>query len=62
MHLVAPDSHPSMKVVVQILEGKGDKLTVPPILLIPLPLLTRFNASILARHLNQELEVIPKLD
>ena len=26
-HLIG---HPSMKVVVQMLEGKGDKLTVPP--------------------------------
>ena len=46
-----------MKVVVQMLEGEGDKLSVPPN---PFASTgpTRINVSMLARRLNQELEVI----
>jgi len=48
---------PSMKVVVQMLEGEGDKLTMPPN---PFASTnpTRINVSMPARRLNQELEVI----
>ena len=56
-----PVDRPSMKVVVQMVEGEGDKLTMPPN-----PFAStntkRVNASMHARHLNQELEVIPELD
>ncbi|KAM3682001.1 hypothetical protein ACJW31_12G039500 [Castanea mollissima] len=52
-----PVDCPSMKVVVQMLEGEGDKLTMPPN---PFASTnpTRTNVSMPARHLNQELEVI----
>ncbi|XP_030947418.1 rust resistance kinase Lr10-like [Quercus lobata] len=52
-----PMDRPSMKVVVQMLEGEGDKLTMPPN---PFASTgpTRINVSMPARHLNQELEVI----
>ena len=52
-----PVDRPSMKVVVQMLEGEGDKLTMPPN---PFASTgpTRINVSMPARHLNQELEVI----
>ncbi|KAM4068777.1 hypothetical protein ACB094_12G038200 [Castanea mollissima] len=52
-----PVDRPSMKVVVQMLEGEGDKLTMPPN---PFASTnpTRTNVSMPARHLNQELEVI----
>ena len=56
-----PIDRPSMKVVVQMLEGKGDKLTMPPNPFASTNT-TRLNASIPARRLNQELEVIPELD
>ncbi|KAK7809477.1 hypothetical protein CFP56_004096 [Quercus suber] len=48
---------PSMEVVVQMLEGEGDKLTMPPN---PFASTnpTRINVSMPARHLHQELEVI----
>ncbi|GMY20138.1 rust resistance kinase Lr10-like [Fagus crenata] len=56
-----PVDRPSMKVVVQMLEGEGNKLTMPPN---PFASTgpTTINASMLARRLNQELEVIPELD
>ncbi|KAF3947901.1 hypothetical protein ACB098_12G039500 [Castanea mollissima] len=52
-----PVDRPSMKVVVQMLEGEGDKLAMPPN---PFASTnpTRINVSMPARHLNQELEVI----
>ncbi|KAK7840630.1 rust resistance kinase lr10 [Quercus suber] len=56
-----PIDRPSMKVVVQMLEGKGDKLTVPPNPFASTNT-TRVNATMPARCLNQELEVIPELD
>ena len=52
-----PIDRPSMKVVVQMLEGKGDKLTMPPNPFASTNS-TRVNASMPARPLNQELEVI----
>ncbi|XP_065634148.1 rust resistance kinase Lr10 isoform X2 [Quercus suber] len=52
-----PVDRPSMKVVVQMLEGEGDKLTMPPN---PFASTnpTIINLSMPARRLNQELEVI----
>ncbi|KAL4594855.1 hypothetical protein ACB092_12G049100 [Castanea dentata] len=52
-----PVDRPSMKVVVQMLEGEGDKLTMPPN---PFASTnpTIINVSMPARRLNQELEVI----
>ncbi|XP_023880803.2 rust resistance kinase Lr10 [Quercus suber] len=52
-----PVDRPSMKVVVQMLEGEGDKLTMP---LNPFASTnpTRIDVSMPARRLNQELEVI----
>ena len=46
-----------MKVVVQMLKGERDKLTMPPN---PFASTgpTRINLSMPTRHLNQELEVI----
>ncbi|KAJ1379327.1 Wall-associated receptor kinase, galacturonan-binding domain [Sesbania bispinosa] len=56
-----PVDRPSMKTVVQMLQGEGDKL-IPP----PTPFdstsATRTNAIIPARHLNFELEVIPEIE
>ena len=52
-----PIDRPSMKVVFQMLEGKGDKLTMPPNPFASTNS-TRVNASMPARPLNQELEVI----
>ncbi|KAK7809596.1 hypothetical protein CFP56_018359, partial [Quercus suber] len=49
--------HPSMKVVVQMLEGEGDKLTMPPNPFVSTGT-TKINVSMPARRLNQELEVI----
>uniref|UniRef100_A0A2N9HRX0 Protein kinase domain-containing protein n=1 Tax=Fagus sylvatica TaxID=28930 RepID=A0A2N9HRX0_FAGSY len=56
-----PVDRPSMKVVVQMLEGEGDNLTMPPN---PFASIgpTRINVSMPARRLNQELEVIPELE
>ncbi|KAK7809479.1 hypothetical protein CFP56_004091 [Quercus suber] len=61
-----------MKVVVQMLEREGDKLTMPPNsfattsptrINASMPISpTRINASMPIRRLNQELEVIPKLE
>jgi serine/threonine protein kinase len=56
-----PVDRPSMKTVVQMLEGEGEKLVAPP---------TPFdsigangtNAVVSARHLNFELEVIPEIE
>ena len=50
-----------MKVLVQMLEGKGDELTMPPN---PFDSTntTRVNASMPTRRLNQELEVILESD
>ncbi|KAK7848907.1 rust resistance kinase lr10 [Quercus suber] len=52
-----PVDCPSMKVVVQMLEGGGDKLTMPPN---PFASTgpTKINVNMPARRLNQELEVI----
>ncbi|XP_050251054.1 rust resistance kinase Lr10-like [Quercus robur] len=52
-----PMDRPSMKVVVQMLEGEGDKLAMPPN---PFASTnpTTINVSMPARRLNQELEVI----
>ncbi|KAK7827240.1 putative ring-h2 finger protein atl21a [Quercus suber] len=52
-----PVDRPSMKVVVQMLEGEGDKLTMPPN---PFSSTnpTRINVSMHTRCLNPELEVI----
>ncbi|XP_075648572.1 rust resistance kinase Lr10-like [Castanea sativa] len=54
-----PVDRPSMKVVIQMLEGEGDILTMPPN---PFASTgpTIVNASMLVRRLNQELEVIPE--
>ncbi|KAG2709653.1 hypothetical protein I3760_05G250300 [Carya illinoinensis] len=52
---------PSMKLVVQMLEGEGDKLIMPPNpFASPGP--TRIHARKPITHLGQELEVIPELD
>ncbi|MCH85963.1 receptor-like kinase [Trifolium medium] len=56
-----PVDRPSMKTVVQMLEGEGEKLMAPP---------TPFdsigangtNAVVPSRHLNFELEVIPEIE
>ncbi|KAK7815336.1 putative ring-h2 finger protein atl21a [Quercus suber] len=50
---------PSMKIVVQMLGGEGDKLTIPPNHFTSIGP-TRINASMSVRRPNQELEVIPK--
>ncbi|XP_050247193.1 rust resistance kinase Lr10-like isoform X2 [Quercus robur] len=54
-----PTDRPSVKSVVQMLEGKGDKLTIPPN---PFASTSsrRVNESMPTRHLIQELEVIPE--
>ncbi|KAK9994741.1 hypothetical protein SO802_024444 [Lithocarpus litseifolius] len=52
-----PMDRPSMKVVVQMLEGEGDKLTMPPNPFASTGT-TKINVSMPARRLNQELEVI----
>ena len=52
---------PSMKVGVQMLEGDGDNLTMAPNPFASIGS-TRINASMPARRLNLDLEVIPKLD
>jgi hypothetical protein len=50
---------PYIKIVVQMLEREGDKLTIPPN-----PFVTtgpiKITANILTKRLNHELEVIPK--
>ena len=50
-----------MKAMVQMLEGEGDKLTMPPN---PFASTnpTRINVSMHIRHLNPELEVILELE
>ena len=50
-----------MKGVVQMLEGKGDKLAMPSNPFASTSL-TKVNAGMPARRLNQELEVIPEFD
>ncbi|KAL4594841.1 hypothetical protein ACB092_12G048200, partial [Castanea dentata] len=52
-----PVDRPSMKVVVQMLEGEGDKLTMPPNPFASTSP-TKINISMPARRLNQESEVI----
>ena len=52
-----PMDRPSMKVVVQMLEGERDKLTMPPNPFASTGS-TRINVSMPARRLNRELEVI----
>ncbi|GMY07538.1 rust resistance kinase Lr10-like isoform X1 [Fagus crenata] len=54
-----PVDRPSMKVVVQMLEGEGDNLTMPPN---PFASTGPARISMPARRLNQELEVIPELE
>ena len=54
-----PTDRPSMKSVVQMLEGKGDKLTMPPNPFAPTSS-RRVNESMPTRHLIQELEVTPE--
>ena len=56
-----PIDRPSMKGVVQMLEGKGDKLAMPSNPFASTSL-TKVNAGMPARRLNQELEVIPEFD
>ncbi|KAK7827239.1 ring-h2 finger protein atl22 [Quercus suber] len=56
-----PVDHPSMKVVVQMLEREGDNLTMPPNPFASTGY-TRINASTLAWRLNLDLEVIPELE
>ncbi|KAK7836697.1 hypothetical protein CFP56_022198 [Quercus suber] len=51
----------SMKVGVQMLEGDGDNFKMPPNPFTSTDL-TRINASMLARRLNLDLEVILELD
>ncbi|KAG2709622.1 hypothetical protein I3760_05G248000, partial [Carya illinoinensis] len=56
-----PMDRPSMKLVVQMLEGEGDKLIMPPNpFASPGP--TKIHARKPMTHLGQELEVIPELD
>ncbi|KAI9120063.1 hypothetical protein K1719_009032 [Acacia pycnantha] len=54
-----PISRPSMKMVIQMLEGEVDKLELPPT---PFDNATSINSSTIVptRHLNSELEVIPE--
>ena len=52
-----PVDRPSMKVVVQMLEGEGNKLTMPPNPFASTSP-TKINVSMPTRRLNQELEVI----
>jgi serine/threonine protein kinase len=52
-----PADRPSMKDVVQMLEGEGDKLTMPPN---PFASAGSINANIPKRRLNHELEIIPE--
>jgi serine/threonine protein kinase len=52
-----PADRPSMKDVVQMLEGEGDKLTMPPN---PFASAGSINANIPKRCLNHELEIIPE--
>ena len=56
-----PVDRPSMKIVVQMLEREGHNLTMPPN---PFACTgrTRINENMLARPLNLDLEVIPKLE
>ena len=56
-----PMDRPSMKVVVQMLEGDGDNLTMPPNPFASTSH-TRINASTPARRLNLDLEVILELE
>jgi hypothetical protein len=50
-----------MKVVVQMLEGEVDKLTMPPNPLTPAGP-KKINVNIPTKCLNHELEVIPELE
>jgi serine/threonine protein kinase len=54
-----PVDRPSIKTVIQMWEGEGDKLTMPPN-----PFVTtgpvKISANILTKRLNHELEVIPE--
>ena len=50
-----------MKVGVQMLEGEGDNLKMPPNRFASTDP-TKINASMPTRRLNLDLEVIPKLD
>ena len=56
-----PIDRPSMKVVVQTLEGRGDNLTMPPN---PFASMgpTRTNIRRPKQSLQQEMNVVPKLD
>jgi serine/threonine protein kinase len=54
-----PIDRPSMKVVVQMLEGEVDKLTMPPNPFTPVGP-KKINVNIPTKRLNHELEVIPE--
>jgi len=54
-----PIDRPSMKAVVQMLEGKVDKLTMPPNPFVHVGP-KKINANIPTKHPNRELEVIPE--
>jgi len=56
-----PADRPSMKDVVQMLEGEEDKLTMPPNLFASVGPV-KINANKPTKHLNHELEVIPESD
>jgi serine/threonine protein kinase len=56
-----PADRPSMKDVVQMLEGEEDKLTMPPNPFASAGLV-KINANKPTKHLNHELEVIPESD
>ncbi|KAB1206261.1 hypothetical protein CJ030_MR7G014406 [Morella rubra] len=55
-----PMDRPSMKLVVQMLEGEGENLTMPPNPFTSSIGPTRIKASMHPRRVNQELEVIPE--
>ncbi|KAB1206258.1 hypothetical protein CJ030_MR7G014403 [Morella rubra] len=56
-----PMDRPSMKLVVQMLEGEGESVTMPPNPFTSSGL-TRVKASMHPRRVNQELQVIPELE
>ena len=57
-----PMDRPSMKVAVQMLEGAGNNLKMPPNPFASTSPTIRINASMPARRLNLDLEVIPELE
>ncbi|KAB1206256.1 hypothetical protein CJ030_MR7G014401 [Morella rubra] len=56
-----PMDRPSMKLAVQMLEGEGESVTMPPNPFTSSGL-TRVKASMHPRRVNQELQVIPELE